>query len=58
MYSLTHTWPFFSFCLPWQEREGRWWWEDTAQKECGLHSGNISMSSGGEEEAQVGWVGL
>jgi len=19
------------------EREGRWWWEDTAQKECGLH---------------------
>ena len=23
-----------------QEREGRWWWEDTAAKECGLHSGN------------------
>jgi phosphoadenosine phosphosulfate reductase len=20
------------------EREGRWWWEDTTQKECGLHS--------------------
>lgn len=25
-----------------QEREGRWWWEDSAAKECGLHSGNIS----------------
>eukprot|EP01005_Ploeotia_sp_CARIB1_P000215 NODE_122_length_1466_cov_725.252427_g117_i1.p1 GENE.NODE_122_length_1466_cov_725.252427_g117_i1~~NODE_122_length_1466_cov_725.252427_g117_i1.p1 ORF type:complete len:218 (+),score=60.99 NODE_122_length_1466_cov_725.252427_g117_i1:208-861(+) len=24
--------------LPGQhEREGRWWWEDSAQKECGLH---------------------
>lgn len=23
------------------EREGRWWWEDSAGKECGLHSGNI-----------------
>lgn len=23
------------------EREGRWWWEDAAGKECGLHSGNI-----------------
>ena len=22
-----------------QEREGRWWWEDSAMKECGLHSG-------------------
>ena len=22
------------------EREGRWWWEDAAAKECGLHSGN------------------
>lgn len=20
------------------EREGRWWWEDVAQKECGLHA--------------------
>ena len=20
------------------EREGRWWWEDTTRKECGLHS--------------------
>jgi len=27
--------------LPGQhEREGRWWWEDATQKECGLHSGN------------------
>lgn len=26
------------------EREGRWWWEDAAQKECGLHSGNINKN--------------
>ena len=23
------------------EREGRWWWEETTIKECGLHKGNI-----------------
>ncbi|WFP50681.1 phosphoadenylyl-sulfate reductase [Methylomonas sp. EFPC3] len=23
------------------ERAGRWWWEDSAKKECGLHGGNI-----------------
>lgn len=23
------------------EREGRWWWEEATQKECGLHSANI-----------------
>ena len=23
------------------EREGRWWWEDATQKECGLHEGNL-----------------
>jgi phosphoadenosine phosphosulfate reductase len=23
------------------EREGRWWWEDAAKKECGLHAGNL-----------------
>lgn len=23
------------------EREGRWWWEDEAEKECGLHDGNV-----------------
>lgn len=23
------------------EREGRWWWEEATQKECGLHAGNI-----------------
>ena len=23
------------------EREGRWWWEETTHKECGLHSGNL-----------------
>ncbi|MDY7219585.1 phosphoadenylyl-sulfate reductase [Denitrificimonas sp. JX-1] len=22
------------------EREGRWWWEESTQKECGLHAGN------------------
>eukprot|EP01026_Neomeris_dumetosa_P007001 TRINITY_DN1217_c0_g1_i7.p1 TRINITY_DN1217_c0_g1~~TRINITY_DN1217_c0_g1_i7.p1 ORF type:complete len:234 (-),score=46.01 TRINITY_DN1217_c0_g1_i7:341-943(-) len=31
------------------EREGRWWWEDSAQKECGLHSGNIK--AGGEDSS-------
>jgi phosphoadenosine phosphosulfate reductase len=24
------------------EREGRWWWENEAAKECGLHAGNLS----------------
>jgi len=23
------------------EREGRWWWENSAKKECGLHAGNV-----------------
>ncbi|QFY41946.1 phosphoadenylyl-sulfate reductase [Candidatus Methylospira mobilis] len=23
------------------EREGRWWWEDGAKKECGLHAANL-----------------
>lgn len=23
------------------EREGRWWWEEAAHKECGLHAGNL-----------------
>ncbi|MCK9345432.1 MAG: phosphoadenosine phosphosulfate reductase, partial [Candidatus Pacebacteria bacterium] len=23
------------------ERAGRWWWEAGAQKECGLHAGNV-----------------
>ena len=27
------------------EREGRWWWEDAAGKECGLHVGNVSSGS-------------
>ena len=28
--------------LPGQhEREGRWWWEEATQKECGLHIGNV-----------------
>lgn len=25
------------------EREGRWWWEDTSSKECGLHAGNLQQ---------------
>ena len=24
------------------EREGRWWWEESTKKECGLHKGNLS----------------
>jgi adenylyl-sulfate reductase (glutathione) len=31
------------------EREGRWWWEDSAAKECGLHSGNIKKGENGGE---------
>lgn len=27
------------------EREGRWWWEEATQKECGLHKGNISTDA-------------
>lgn len=28
--------------LPGQhEREGRWWWEESTKKECGLHAGNL-----------------
>ncbi|PSC67291.1 5 -adenylylsulfate reductase [Micractinium conductrix] len=34
------------------EREGRWWWEDAAAKECGLHSGNVSSQSGDEESQE------
>ncbi|MFZ2725451.1 MAG: phosphoadenylyl-sulfate reductase [Methylococcaceae bacterium] len=26
------------------ERAGRWWWEDSTKKECGLHSGNLKNS--------------
>ncbi|GLJ44321.1 hypothetical protein SUGI_0927820 [Cryptomeria japonica] len=33
--------------LPGQhEREGRWWWEDSKAKECGLHKGNIENING------------
>lgn len=32
------------------EREGRWWWEDSSSKECGLHSGNIAKIEGSGEE--------
>lgn len=27
------------------ERAGRWWWEAGAQKECGLHAGNVKDNS-------------
>jgi phosphoadenosine phosphosulfate reductase len=27
------------------ERAGRWWWEDAAKKECGLHKGNLAKGS-------------
>ncbi len=29
------------------EREGRWWWEDAAKKECGLHAGNVKAGKEG-----------
>ncbi|KAL4527232.1 hypothetical protein Ndes2526B_g09062 [Nannochloris sp. 'desiccata'] len=35
------------------EREGRWWWEDAAAKECGLHSGNIVQSAEGQAAAEA-----
>ncbi|XP_022139911.1 5'-adenylylsulfate reductase 3, chloroplastic-like [Momordica charantia] len=32
--------------LPGQhEREGRWWWEDSKAKECGLHKGNLKQEA-------------
>lgn len=27
------------------EREGRWWWEEATQKECGLHAGNLIVKA-------------
>lgn len=35
------------------EREGRWWWEDAAAKECGLHSGNIQKNEDGSSSQVV-----
>lgn len=35
------------------EREGRWWWEDSTAKECGLHSGNIKKEDGTTEERKA-----
>ncbi len=29
------------------EREGRWWWEDGKEKECGLHAGNVRVAANG-----------
>jgi phosphoadenosine phosphosulfate reductase len=31
-----------------QERDGRWWWEEAAKKECGLHTGNVKSYQTGE----------
>ena len=32
--------------LPHQhEREGRWWWEESTQKECGLHAVNLPKAA-------------
>jgi adenylyl-sulfate reductase (glutathione) len=41
-----------------QEREGRWWWEDAAAKECGLHSGNVvdSAEAQARDEAPDLWT--
>lgn len=33
------------------EREGRWWWEEATQKECGLHKGNLSTEAGASQLA-------
>mmetsp|Transcript_10987 Transcript_10987/g.23522 ORF Transcript_10987/g.23522 Transcript_10987/m.23522 type:complete len:413 (+) Transcript_10987:52-1290(+) len=33
------------------EREGRWWWEEATQKECGLHKGNIGEDAVSQEKA-------
>lgn len=53
-YNALHTQGFISIgcepctrpVLPGQhEREGRWWWEEATQKECGLHKGNISTEA-------------
>ena len=35
-----------------QEREGRWWWEDSAMKECGLHSGNLTAEQQAKQDAR------
>lgn len=59
-YNVLHTQGFISIgcepctrpVLPNQhEREGRWWWEEATQKECGLHKGNISTDSASKELA-------
>ena len=34
------------------EREGRWWWEDSTSKECGLHSGNIVQGAVDQAEEE------
>lgn len=37
--------------LPGQhEREGRWWWEDSTKKECGLHAGNVEQAAAARTE--------
>eukprot|EP00252_Welwitschia_mirabilis_P014931 TRINITY_DN32_c0_g1_i4.p1 TRINITY_DN32_c0_g1~~TRINITY_DN32_c0_g1_i4.p1 ORF type:complete len:226 (-),score=44.82 TRINITY_DN32_c0_g1_i4:464-1141(-) len=40
--------------LPGQhEREGRWWWEDSKAKECGLHKGNLESAQSSDSVKHV-----
>ena len=45
--------PLAPHTTPQAEREGRWWWEDAAAKECGLHSGNVKKADGTTEERKA-----
>jgi len=41
--------------LPGQhEREGRWWWEGAANRECGLHAGNLCEARASNEGDETG----
>lgn len=45
--------------LPGQhEREGRWWWEDSKAKECGLHKGNIKQEAVPQVNGNVNGNGI
>lgn len=35
------------------ERAGRWWWEESTQKECGLHSQNVQVVNIGTSPARL-----
>ncbi len=34
-------------------RAGRWWWEDSSKKECGLHENTAAVSSLNQEQASI-----